>query len=299
MKSLDKNSAFTLIELVVIVTILSLLSTIGLISYIDFSQGSRDSVRITELRNIQKSLELSAINEWKFPLPDNSRQIKLDWSIVWYQWTFWDNAHKSVKRLSKKPLDPLLGIEYSYSLLHNTQEYQVSTIFEGETLAHIPWVSSTYAAEITAYSIGNYNERVSYINDNWNDIILALPSITSSDINTDNVLEIIKNNNLVINGKYNLPYLYNSGEYNQSGWVKSDTMDSIIFSGNISELNTYSHQRTFLQNLKNAYSEMSALSEKSSNAYETLNWLNLDDSEAVQEYINFLMQNNIGGLPRL
>jgi len=299
MKSFDKKSAFTLIELVIVITILSLLSTMGFISYINFSKGSRDSVRITEVRNIQKSLELSAIDEWRFPIPDKAREITLSWSVVWYQWTFWDSAHKAVKRLSKKPVDPSLGIEYSYSLLNNSQEYQISTIFEWEEITKSPFISHTYAAEITAFNIWNYNERVSYVKSDGRDIIVALPSITSSDDSSNELLEIIQSNNLVIHWKYNLSDSYNTWEYNQSGWVKSEDMNAIVFSGNLNELNEYENQRKFLENLIASYSQMSDVSQKSTDAVEKLNQINLDDSEAVQEYTNFLMQNNIGGLPRL
>jgi len=76
-------------------------------------------------------------------------------------------------------------------------------------------------------------------------------------------------------------------------------MNAIVFSGNLNELNEYENQRKFLENLIASYSQMSDVSQKSTDAVEKLNQINLDDSEAVQEYTNFLMQNNIGGLPRL
>ena len=68
---------FTLVELIVVITILAILSTIGLVSFSSFNSGARDSTRVEDLTNMQKSLAISATTSvnGKYPTPDNGIQI--------------------------------------------------------------------------------------------------------------------------------------------------------------------------------------------------------------------------------
>lgn len=60
---------FTLAELIVVITILAILATIGILTLSDYLSSSRDSSRITEIGQISRSVELSAVQNGKYPMP--------------------------------------------------------------------------------------------------------------------------------------------------------------------------------------------------------------------------------------
>gem|GEM_PF-1099937 len=72
---LDKKSpkkyfnAFTLVELIVVIVILAILATIAFLSFNSYSSSSRDSVRLSDINSLNKSLELFNINAAKYPDP--------------------------------------------------------------------------------------------------------------------------------------------------------------------------------------------------------------------------------------
>ena len=68
---------FTLVELIVVITILAILSAIGMVSFSGYSSGARDSTRIEDLANMQKSLAIYATTSvnGKYPTPDNGDPI--------------------------------------------------------------------------------------------------------------------------------------------------------------------------------------------------------------------------------
>ncbi len=68
---------FTLVELIVVVTIIAVLSAIGMVSFSGYSSGARDSTRVEDLANMQKSLAIYATTSvnGKYPTPDNGDPI--------------------------------------------------------------------------------------------------------------------------------------------------------------------------------------------------------------------------------
>ncbi len=66
------TTGFTLVELIVVITILAILWTIWFISFSWYSSSARDSVRISDLTNIQKWLDLYQVKVWSYPTPDNA-----------------------------------------------------------------------------------------------------------------------------------------------------------------------------------------------------------------------------------
>ena len=71
------TGGFTLVELIVVITILAILSAIGMVSFSSFNSGARDSTRIEDLANMQKSLAIYATTSvnGKYPTPDNGDPI--------------------------------------------------------------------------------------------------------------------------------------------------------------------------------------------------------------------------------
>lgn len=68
---------FTLVELIVVITILAVLATVGILTLSDYLSSSRDSSRITEIGQISRSVELSAVQNGKYPMPVASEALSL------------------------------------------------------------------------------------------------------------------------------------------------------------------------------------------------------------------------------
>jgi prepilin-type N-terminal cleavage/methylation domain-containing protein len=69
------KKAMTLIELIVVITILAILATLGFISTKDVTKKARNSVRVSDLVSIKKSLQIYYTGKNSFPDPDYSINI--------------------------------------------------------------------------------------------------------------------------------------------------------------------------------------------------------------------------------
>jgi len=126
-----KLSAFTLVELIITIVILSILSTIAFLSFNSYSSSSRDSVRLSDINSINKSLELYQVNVWRYPDPTNVYMtVTYSWWAIFEQWKLWDTVITAIWKISKKPVDPLKNTEYTYSANMNNSTYQLKADLE-------------------------------------------------------------------------------------------------------------------------------------------------------------------------
>jgi len=174
----NRIKAFTLIELIVTLIIIIILWVIAYISYQSYSSNARDSIRIGDINNVKKSLELFLIQTWKYPVPDNAKDITYSGTIVWKQWTIWDKVTSQLSRnLSKKPIDPLYNTEYIYSVLEDKSKYEIMSLHERGIAFDIKLINTTYASAILTPKIDwTYNQLfVKTI-----DYIIPTPSIITA-----------------------------------------------------------------------------------------------------------------------
>jgi uncharacterized protein (TIGR02145 family)/prepilin-type N-terminal cleavage/methylation domain-containing protein len=166
---------FTLVELIVVITILAILGTIAFISIQWYSRDARDSRRISDINNLEQSLELFGLQVWKYPLPDNAQSVSYSWETVYSQWIIWDTVTSNLSRnLSKKPTDPLTVQEYIYSVSNSQQEYELLAVYEWGT-SHSP-IPNTYASSLWLVKVEwNYNQL--YVKTPH--FIIPIPSIIS------------------------------------------------------------------------------------------------------------------------
>lgn len=68
MLSFKKRGGFTLIELLIVVAIIGLLATLAAVGLSSARMKSRDTKRVTDLKQIQKALELSFDNTTGYPV---------------------------------------------------------------------------------------------------------------------------------------------------------------------------------------------------------------------------------------
>jgi prepilin-type N-terminal cleavage/methylation domain-containing protein len=285
------KKGFTLVELIVVITILAILWTIAFISLQWYSRDARDSVRIQDIANIKKSLEIFVTESWLYPNPSDSVDITYSWWIVWSQWTVWDSVVENVWKLNKKPVDPVLATEYSYSRTNNKTEYELSGILEWWWTTHTNiFNQATAATPYRALVGGNYNGQVLKVSTWWLDYILALPSITTTDTATTDIVTTTTNKSLVYNGEYNLPSNYSWIEwFTTTWWFEYAPADIVAFSWTTESLTLWGSKIKLIENLQRAYS-WSILSLKT-DFTELLSIDTENNTDGVIDYALNLFQN--------
>ncbi len=87
-----KKQAFTLVELIVVITRLAILSTVACVSFQWSAQWSRDSVRLSDMKSMEKVLKLYHLTQWKYPDRVSPVSVTYSGSLAWQQWEFWQTA---------------------------------------------------------------------------------------------------------------------------------------------------------------------------------------------------------------
>lgn len=121
------KSAFTLVEMVVITMILVVLSTIGFLTLSDYPIKARDAARKSDLKKIQKSINLYRAKSWDFPTPDNPKVSSMTW---WVEWSFWTGIYQLVSNMSDLPKDPKTWESYEYFLWEDWFTYKIRAKLE-------------------------------------------------------------------------------------------------------------------------------------------------------------------------
>jgi len=274
------KQAFTLIELIVVITILAILWIIAFISLQWYSSQARDSTRLSDIQNIKKSLELFSLNTWKYPKPDDYHTMSYSWDILWYQWTVWDQVTTNLSRnLNETPTDPLTGIEYTYSIIHNQIEYELLALYESDLVSKsIENIRTNLIFNTNALFQGfpkiegNYN-GVFVKTDNF---IVATPSITNADIWEDIILSHSTIKSQIVTGWDNIPW--------ESTWWLDITLS--VYEWDITEESTDEEKEELLEVLQTAYS-WSELADET--IYADI--LSLTGTEDIVEFVDIVVLN--------
>lgn len=114
---LKKLEGFTLIELLVVIAIIGILSALLLPNYMAARERSRDAQRKSDLKQIQKALELYRQDNNEFPeeLP-----------AVGSSWTGTDGT----VYMNEFPADPLTSEQYSYEVDNDELTYTLCACIE-------------------------------------------------------------------------------------------------------------------------------------------------------------------------
>lgn len=238
--------AFTLVELIVTITILAILWTIAFVSFNGYSRDARNSIRVSDIKAIQKLLDLNVVTFSSVPLPDDSTTITYSGGTAWHQWHFGVDAQAELKRISSVPIDPIFWNPYTYSVKNNQKWYQLASIIEWRSLFwSVPSpLSDTYAlsnSEYQSYNLWNYIENDIIVRNAWNCHVIATPSIVLSDIPTGWILE----NNTPYNYSYsNSPHIANSysgsiENTNTAAWFQNIEVYSQCTVDTLSDLQLY------------------------------------------------------------
>lgn len=161
------NQAFTLVELIVVITILAVLGTLWMLSFWSYISNSRDASRISNLRTLEKQLNLQFATTNLYVKPDTSVEVRADTSVIRYQWELWTNA---LEQLWMSDIDswkdPLNSSFYTYTVSSNYKQYQLAAFLES-TASYFPWVYPTYAWYYSDSTITTIGKPLWIILDNW------------------------------------------------------------------------------------------------------------------------------------
>ena len=131
---INSKKAFTLVELLITIVLLAILATIWFLSFQWYTKDSRDSARVSDVQSIWRSLELTLLENWAIPEPDEKKtwEIEIEWIpwVKWKEWVFWEETYEKVQKLSWVPLDPVSKTKYKYLRSLNWNYFYVETELE-------------------------------------------------------------------------------------------------------------------------------------------------------------------------
>ena len=286
----NKSKAFTLVELIVVITILSVLATVAFISFQWYAASSRDSVRLSDIKSMEKVINLYRLTNSKYPTPNAETSITYSGSTAWIQWVFGTNSYTKNTNLSDVPVDPITELPYAYSVTNIKTEYQIAAVLEWEISIRN---NQTYAWEqlANAFVRWDYNGKFIRVSANSTNYLLWVPSIIASDITSVDMMDIINNNRLVYKWYNNLPASYSWSVYNSNWWFDFIPNKVILFEWDISDLESNPTYRSdFFDNLQTNYSWSTIASESNINEILTINTSN--DAE-VNNYVANTLNNTI------
>lgn len=181
--SVKLRNGFTLVELIVVIAILAILWTIAFLSLQWYSKDARDSVRVSDMKNIETWLELFSIKSWRYPEPDNATSYSWWTTEVFKQWLFWDNVTRAIN-INLTPLDPKTETKYVYSVSKGWSYYQ---LWADKENSQSSIVNTSYADSITTSIVkGNYK-----LDPSLPSLIVVPSNITSSWVFNPNVCFVV------------------------------------------------------------------------------------------------------------
>lgn len=231
----NHKKAFTLVELIVAITILAILWIIAFMAFQGYSKNSRDSVRISDISKIITSLEIFAIEAWKYPIPTNWTNITFSGWIIWDQGTFWESVFKNLEKLNKVPTDPLVNKEYTYSTTINRRQFQIGGISEWDAFTRLNLINNSFAWEKTtnALVVWNYNWLVTTTLSWTLCHILTVPTIIANNIEESTDYEkIVNNKRLVFNWFKNIPSSFRKSKFKLDWGFDFTPNNLIVYSDN-------------------------------------------------------------------
>lgn len=133
MKRIKYIPWFTVVELIVIISILTVLWAMSYMSFMWYSKWARDAIRVTNIDLIYNSLRSVKVTMGRYPIPDDYKEIRYEWKLLWRHWIIWDNVSDYIQ--SSLFIDPKYRkktkiIFFSYWVLGDNTDFQIGTIIE-------------------------------------------------------------------------------------------------------------------------------------------------------------------------
>ncbi len=298
-----KLFAFTIVELIVIITVLVILMWISFLSYSWYTKNSRDTLRVTDLKNIKLSLDASHDKTWKYPDVSSWTVISYKWLNAWTQWVFWESTFRNVEWINKIPFDPQTEKYYTYSLTNDKKEYELAAAVEWEMVTNSNFLNKTYAwiwdKIWTSVVVWRYNWKVLKVKD-WTSLyLLAVPTIISWDLSLTNLEDIFSNKKFAYKWSNVIAWNYKGTEFNTDKTYDFNPIVYELYHWAIKPLTLSENERIILlRKMQLAYE--STILEKQSNyidfSNEKLPIDLLNPTKKVKQFSCFFVKNNIKNL---
>lgn len=288
-KVLNGKKAVTIVELIVVITILAILGTVSFLGFQSYTVYSRDTVRLTDLKNIKSVLEYTYTESWKYVLPENWTGVTFSWGLVWTQWIFWKETRRATKRLNNAPVDPLTKNHYTYSVLNKWDQYELGAIMEWWEISKSLLEDSYADSWLKWFITWNYNWKIAKVQIDEVEYVLAVPSIINWDMSYETLEDIVSNQTFSMNWYSNIPDSYNTNNPNNLIFVNSGSL--VVFSGSTEDLEDSDEQSKFLTNLKNAYTSTDIAD--SSNISDIINVTENSEEFLTQTLINSEVNDDV------
>ncbi|PID87365.1 hypothetical protein CSB07_01600 [Candidatus Gracilibacteria bacterium] len=298
-----KLFAFTIVELIVIITVLVILMGISFLSYSGYTKNSRDTLRVTDLKNIKLSLDASHDKTGKYPDVSSGTVISYKGLNAWTQGVFGESTFRNVEGINKIPFDPQTEKYYTYSLTNDKKEYELAAAVEGEMVTNSNFLNKTYAGigdKIgTSVVVGRYNGKVLKVKDGTSLYLLAVPTIISGDLSLTNLEDIFSNKKFAYKGSNVIAGNYKGTEFNTDKTYDFNPIVYELYHGAIKPLTLSENERIILlRKMQLAYE--STILEKQSNyidfSNEKLPIDLLNPTKKVKQFSCFFVKNNIKNL---
>jgi len=292
--------AFTLVELIVVITILAILWTIAFISLQWYSRSTRDSVRISDLSNINKMIWVKIASTWKVPAPEDYIEITASWTVLNYQWKAWEKV-LDILWVFNWWIDPLDNSYYTYSTNSNLTKYQLLWFLEWDSLSSNLNMLETTNAE-TDLSTRTIETR-------WDELWIILDATTNEPVTeTVDVLNTTDTYKTVFTKTDSVEWtwwvlfsnIYNRNEYLLKNKDLAELDESLVLYFDM-ETTTMSWSQVVLKDFSlywnnwscmNSWSVVDCWSSEWPQFITWLNW-NAMDFDGVDDYIQVLNHSSL------
>jgi prepilin-type N-terminal cleavage/methylation domain-containing protein len=178
--------AFTLVELIVVITILAILSTIWFVAYNSYLTWARESNRVWQLSAIYDWLEIYRTNN-DIPLPENSVEVRANWTVIWYQWYMWKNNLETIS-YSKWWIDPKDDTYFTYYVTSDLKYFQLLAYLEDSVNKQVvknELLNKTNAISYTSRTPTVYGKKLWILTESWTNAPIQEVSIIKTAWNLD------------------------------------------------------------------------------------------------------------------
>ncbi|MEF2175367.1 MAG: type II secretion system protein [Candidatus Absconditabacteria bacterium] len=231
---------FTLVELVIVIAIIAVLGSVAFLILSKWIGNSKDVKKISDLTTIEKSINLSLLNNSKLPTPDDYVDVVFSGNKIWELGYFGINAiEQAGGTITKLPIDPSTKERYKYAQWNNNK-FQLGTIVENVDYSNI--LKRSYAREYYNRVHGSYDQTIIVAKIDGFDNVLPIPSLLIDQIDGP-ILELDENKFWISKKKYN-------SIDSTSDIIKVQS----LYSGNINDLKESEKFNIFKVNYQNAYS---------------------------------------------
>lgn len=124
MKTMNRKSGFTLIEMLIVIAVIGILASIVLVGLGPIQKQARDSRRVSDLRQIQTALEIANSKNSTYPI--SAANPTTDMAT----WNAFATLLKGASGVNNIPNDPTTNKYYRYGVTTGGTSYTLGAVME-------------------------------------------------------------------------------------------------------------------------------------------------------------------------